>query len=130
MTRPLYPLLLTALLGGCKADDPTGTWTGSAQTSVFGVRTDYELDIDIVADDDGNLSGEGVLLTDGVPADVTLEGEQKRSKIEFELFPLGADFALDTKYKGKIHEDLMDGKLSVGVSLAKVRGDMTLRRQE
>ncbi len=129
MIRTVFPLVLAGLLVGCKADDPTGTWAGTAQTSVLGARTDYELDIDIIADDDGNLSGEGILVTAGVPADVTLEGKQKRSKIEFEIFPLGADFALDTKYKGKIDEDAIDGALSVGVSLAKVKGDMTLRRQ-
>ncbi len=88
MIRYFLPLLLSGLVTACSPDDPTGTWTGKAQTSVLGQRTNYELDVDIERDDSKNLFGEGSLVTGGNAVDVTIEGKQKRRKIE-----LGADRA-------------------------------------
>ena len=42
----------------------------------------------------------------------------------------GLDTFLKTEFiKGKMDGDSIDGKLAIGVSLAKVKGDMLLRRQ-
>jgi len=133
MTRIFSTVLLAASLGACKAEDPTGTWTGTAQTSILGERTSYELDIDLQRDEGKNLFGEGILLIGGKPTDITVQGDQKRRKIEFELLPVdveGLDTFLKTEFiKGKMDGDSIDGKLAIGVSLAKVKGDMLLRRQ-
>ena len=132
MNRTLSILLLATTLVACKADDPTGTWSGTAQTSVLGQRTSYELDIDLEVDEGNNLFGEGILLTAGAPLDITVQGDQKRKKIEFEILPkkVGDASFLKTEFiKGKIEGDSIDGKLAIGVSLAKVKGDMVLRRQ-
>ena len=123
---------MLVLASACAAEDPSGTWTGTAQLNVLGQLTNYELDIDLERDEEKYLYGEGVLVTAGVPIDVTVQGEQSYRRVEFDILPSsdGIDSFLKTEFiKGRLKGDTIDGKLSVGVSLAKVKADMLLRRQ-
>lgn len=127
-----FPWLSLLALSACSPDDPTGTWVGETTTEVLGQRTDYGVVIDLVADDNKNITGIGVLSIAGLDQDVEVEGDQKRRKLDLELIYLEGDVLdsfLDVKIKGKIKDDEIDAKFSVGKSVVKTSADMILTRQ-